>query len=244
MKCFAPGQSELFGPLPVVPGALSVSVTDYPVSTAAVCILKPDKQLLCLKKDGGEFVIDNVQAAATGQLGVCFADGMAIRCEQTPRPETPVLGAPIEAPGTFTKLVMGHEMLYALRDDGFLVQHGHFVGTFPDEPYLDVVASGFVSCVLRTDGSVQCLRDVPVPDGLQGPYRRIALAHFDSVCGIRLDGTIACWAGPNGLVFPAPEGEFTQIAATRNEMCAVRTDGAITCFGTTERDYSWVPEGW
>jgi hypothetical protein len=245
VKCFGTGEAKPFGadPLPNLPGAVSLSVTDDFQSTAVLCVLKADQDLHCRGNARGEFVIENVQAAATGQMGVCFADGMAIRCEQAPRAEVPVLDAPIEAPGTFTKLVMGHQMLFALRDDGVLLQHGH--AKFPDERYVDVATSGVGACAVRADGGVRCLPAMPVPEHLGGPYRRIALEHHDHVCGIRGEGSIACWT-PSAAInaYSAPEGHFTYIAATWNGMCAVRTDGTISCFGDASIPQIAVPEGW
>ena len=78
---------------------------------------------------------------------------------------------------------------------------------------------------------------------------------FTSVdrCGIRTDGTIACWdtqtADTHSLVSGLPEGTFTSIAVNNSNACAVRTDGTIACWGSTElyddthQLVSGLPEG-
>ena len=51
-------------------------------------------------------------------------------------------------------------------------------------------------------------------------------------CGIRTDGTIACW-GIDGLgQSSAPEGGFTAVAAGWGHSCGVRTDGTVNCWGS------------
>jgi len=138
--------------------------------------------------------------------------------------------------------VMGHEMLFALRDDGTLVQHGLILGEFPDEPYIDVATSGVGACVVREDGFVRCIPELAMPEVLQVPYRKVALEHNGYACAIRRDdGGIDCW-GPESSPFYPPEGSFTQIAATWGGMCAVRTDGTTACFNMTVGFR--VPQGW
>ena len=75
----------------------------------------------------------------------------------------------------------------------------------------------------------------------------------DHRCGIRTDGTIACWDGwewdvPDQLVSDTPEGTFTSIAASDSNACAIRTDGTIACWDGWEWDVpdqlvSDIPEG-
>ena len=60
-------------------------------------------------------------------------------------------------------------------------------------------------------------------------------------CGLRTDGTIACW----GFYFidvlgDAPAGHYTAVSAGTLGACGLRTDSTITCWGEWEAD---APEG-
>jgi alpha-tubulin suppressor-like RCC1 family protein len=50
-------------------------------------------------------------------------------------------------------------------------------------------------------------------------------------CGLKTDGTLACW-GDNGFgQSTPPAGTFTQVAAGGYHACGVKTDGAFVCWG-------------
>jgi hypothetical protein len=55
-------------------------------------------------------------------------------------------------------------------------------------------------------------------------------------CGLRTDGTIACWEnqsiGGTPFTWPAaPTGTFTSVSVGGACNCGVRTDGTIACWG-------------
>ncbi len=50
-------------------------------------------------------------------------------------------------------------------------------------------------------------------------------------CGLRLDGSIACWGDDSHGQLAAPTGTFVQIAAGANHTCAVRADALVVCWG-------------
>ena len=68
-------------------------------------------------------------------------------------------------------------------------------------------------------------------DAPDGQFTAIA-GGFDYTCGIRLDGTVACWGTNNweGQA-DAPDGEFTAVAAYVNHTCGIRTNQTIACWG-------------
>ncbi len=100
-----------------------------------------------------------------------------------------------------------------------------------------------------------CDFDIP-----QGPYKSVALSGYD-VCGLKRDGSIACWTPkisqlsinlcktyfqeafcqelqapcPGLTAFP-PSGEFTQIVAGPAHFCALRTDQTAACWGAGTMD--------
>ena len=68
-------------------------------------------------------------------------------------------------------------------------------------------------------------------------------------CGIRTDGTVACWGSNTnghgtyyGQADP-PAGAFTAISAGRNHSCGVRTDGTIECWGADSSGQLQAPAG-
>ncbi len=73
---------------------------------------------------------------------------------------------------------------------------------------------------------------------------------FDSVsagkehtCGVRADGSVACWGGnQNGQATP-PEEAFTSVSAGYDHTCGVRADGFVACWGSDGRGQATPPEG-
>ena len=62
-------------------------------------------------------------------------------------------------------------------------------------------------------------------------------------CGVRLDGSVACW-GADSLGRTAPrEGEFTSVSAGNQHTCGVRVDGSVACWGSDRKLQATPPEG-
>ncbi|MGB6895137.1 MAG: RCC1 domain-containing protein, partial [Dehalococcoidia bacterium] len=53
-------------------------------------------------------------------------------------------------------------------------------------------------------------------------------------CGVRTDGSLACWGNEYAVATP-PAGTFTAVSAGDNYTCGVRTDGSLACWG--DNDY-------
>src|SRR6185295_19753645 len=53
----------------------------------------------------------------------------------------------------------------------------------------------------------------------------------DHSCGLRTDGTLACWGVNLSDETVAPPGTFLQVAMGSEHACALRTDGTVTCWG-------------
>ena len=95
--------------------------------------------------------------------------------------------------------------------------------------------------MLKLDGTLLCLGTneeiIPAPDIR---FQSIA-AGEGHVCGIRTDGSLACW-GLNyldgeyiGLADP-PAGSFTSVSAGTFHSCGIRTDGSLACWGLNHLD--------
>ena len=62
-------------------------------------------------------------------------------------------------------------------------------------------------------------------------------------CGLKTDGTLACWGyEPYGLLNPPP-GTFTQVSAGDFHNCGLKTNGTVACWGWTGYDQATPPTG-
>ena len=63
------------------------------------------------------------------------------------------------------------------------------------------------------------------------PFRDVAVG-WDHACGLRADGSIACWGLNESGQAQAPEGTFRAIAVKGHISCGLRVDGSVEC---------WIP---
>ncbi len=62
-------------------------------------------------------------------------------------------------------------------------------------------------------------------------------------CGVRTDGTVACWGyNADGRASP-PAATFTQVSAGYGHTCGVRTDGSLACWGNNWIGQATPPAG-
>ncbi len=66
-------------------------------------------------------------------------------------------------------------------------------------------------------------------DGSAGASVSAGDAH---TCGVRTDGTAACWGSDDDGRSTPPAGTFTQVSAGAFHTCGVRTDGTAACWGS------------
>ena len=63
-----------------------------------------------------------------------------------------------------------------------------------------------------------------------GTFVSVSAGHTHT-CGIRTNGSVACWGlGLDGQASP-PDGAFTSVSAGALHTCGVRTDGSVECWG-------------
>lgn len=86
------------------------------------------------------------------------------------------------------------------------------------------------------DGTQVC----DCPPGITGPRCDTPFVMLagrgEAMCGIRTDGTLACWG--SGSIYP-PEGTYLDVSFG----CAVRTDGTLACWGPNDLDQANPPPG-
>ena len=61
-------------------------------------------------------------------------------------------------------------------------------------------------------------------------FRAVSAGYWHS-CGVRTDGTIACWGNNDSGRTDAPDGTFNAISAGLWHSCGLKTDNTITCWG-------------
>lgn len=88
------------------------------------------------------------------------------------------------------------------------------------------------ACGVRTDGRVQCLEEIPWPEG---EYASVKVSRHD-VCALDLHGTPHCWGTYSGLGEAVPpDGRFTAITVGVGMACGLREDGTAECWGPDTR---------
>jgi len=75
-----------------------------------------------------------------------------------------------------------------------------------------------------------------------GPSGQVSAGDYHT-CGLRTDGTLACW-GDNGFgQATPPAGTFTQVSAGDYHTCGLRTDGTLDCWGWSYYNQAAPPAG-
>jgi alpha-tubulin suppressor-like RCC1 family protein len=146
------------------------------------------------------------------------------------------LGATDAPNGTFRALSTGSHSSCAIRGDGTLACWGYSNQGILNPP------SGTFDAIAATSDYACALHDhVPTCWGATGslgtppdqPFLAIEIGPWHS-CGIRLEGTVACWGTPlldEGQADP-PAGTFSALSATTYETCGIRDgDGIVECWG-------------
>ena len=62
-------------------------------------------------------------------------------------------------------------------------------------------------------------------------------------CGVRTDGTLACWGYKGDGAATPPTSTFTRVSAGRYHACGLRTDGIMLCWGFNANGQATPPFG-
>ena len=62
-------------------------------------------------------------------------------------------------------------------------------------------------------------------------------------CGIRTDGTVACWGDDRWGQATPPNGVFTALSTGFSFSCGIRSDGAVACWGSNYNGATTPPPG-
>ena len=134
------------------------------------------------------------------------------------------------------------------------------------ERFVSINAGENHTCGLRENGTIACWGRggfsvcTPVPGGFNrcksfGTGYQVAPSppegeRFKSLgsgspnCGLRLDGTAACWTKyKSGLEFPPAGERFTTISSSSSHACGLRDDGTVVCWGRNRQGQASPPSG-
>ncbi|MDF2696387.1 MAG: putative family exoprotein [Labilithrix sp.] len=103
------------------------------------------------------------------------------------------------------------------------------------------------ACTLSVEGTAQKLT---CPDGTivkWWPFSLHSRPLLDTgnlhTCGVRPNGTVACWGSSGYGQTTAPAGTFTSVSAGTNHTCGVKTDGTVACWGSNGYGEATAPAG-
>lgn len=132
--------------------------------------------------------------------------------------------------GTFTDVSVDDQYACALAVDGHVECWGTRASSKRvDGTFKQVVVGSATRCTLDMAGAVSCLPDVrgTMP---AGPFERIS-SSSSHVCGLRSDGSVACWGTDSVSRLAPPAGPFTDVASYFTGVCARKMDGTAACWG-------------
>jgi len=230
------------GELPPHDGGMIAPPNDAGTSTMApsnLCV--PGRSIECACSDGrtGAQVCDS-----DGHYGTCTCTGMMAQ------PDTGMMSQPDAGMADTGQTQMPH-------DAGF---NGNcpprFTGANCDQcignftgPTCSACKPGFTGlncdqCAEPRFTGPTCTTctapDVAGPNCDQYGFQQIAPG-YEHVCGIKLDGTVACWGLNHIGQSTPPPGQFYDITSGRHFSCATRMNGLVECWGDNNGNHATPP---
>ena len=155
--------------------------------------------------------------------------------------------------GQFNAVTTGGIHACGLRNDHTITCWGnnnHGQTEPPTGQFSAVAASREHSCGLRAaDHTITCWGNnnhgqIEPPTG---QFSAVATGgwHGQATCGLRTNGTIACWGGDlaGWSLSEPPTGKFSAVTTGDFHACGLRTNGTIACWGNNNRGQSDPPSG-
>src|SRR5207248_95917 len=136
-----------------------------------------------------------------------------------------------------------------LKTDGSVACGGlnHYgQATPPAGPFTQVSAGREHTCGLKTDGTVACwgnntqgqatppagtFTQVSAGGAAGGGYGWEFFGGVGHTCGVKADGTVACWGYNEFGQATPPASTFTQVSAGGYDACGLQSDHSVTCWG-------------
>ena len=110
--------------------------------------------------------------------------------------------------------------------------------------YPDSISDYPTSCAIRADDRTVDCWGTYLAGSPGGQFSAIDGGLYGRYCGIRTDGTLACWRRNRTDLTDVPEGRFRAVAVGVTMSCAIRVDGTVGCWGEdAESGVTEVPTG-
>jgi len=221
--------------------------TQISTSNEYACALKSDSSLFCWGNYKVGLPEGNFTQVKTSSSSTCVLDiSGKISCwdnydwsdifPNASTGKTPGTIGKIESSNSYTQISISdtswNPHVCALRDDRSIDCWGwnnYKQSTPPKGTFSQVSAGRFYTCALSTEGKVVCWGQATNYSIPSGTFSQ--LCEPNPYCGIKMDGSIACWN--NGMdEYTIPTGYFTQISCAASNSCAIREDGRVSCWGT------------
>ena len=151
--------------------------------------------------------------------------------------------------GTFTQVSAGGLHTCGVKTDGTIVCWGWNIygqTTAPAGTFSEVSAGLWHTCGVKTDGTVACavMESCDITCGRplrekndfgqaippSGTFTQISAGSLH-ICGVKTDGTLACWGKNDSGESTPPVGAFTEVSAGSQHTCGLKTNGTIACWG-------------
>ena len=112
--------------------------------------------------------------------------------------------------------------------------------------FIQVSCSNLACCgVAANSGGLACWGNPFAQELLNipsGDFMQASLKIF-TACGIRSDGTLACWGENNYHQAEPPTGNFLQVCVGQDHACGIRTDETVACWGDNLFGQATPPAG-
>ena len=133
---------------------------------------------------------------------------------------------------SFTPFSQSEKLVTDTLSNGYLVETSHFKHiVYPDNNCVtDHVHRALIDGVYPSERRLFCEQatTTPVSTTPSGTFVSVS-AGLSHTCGVRTDGSVACWG--QDLEATPPSGEFSSVSAGGFHTCGVRTDGSVACWG-------------
>ena len=111
---------------------------------------------------------------------------------------------------------------------------------------LALLATVLVTAEPVTAGETQPWIDFPqetdLPASNEPRFQQVS-AGENHTCGVKADGTVACWGENSYGAATPPAGTFHQVTAGWDHTCGVKTDGTVACWGDNDYGKATPPTG-
>ena len=74
-----------------------------------------------------------------------------------------------------------------------------------------------------------------------GEFASVSAGYLHT-CGVRTNGSVACWGFGEGARSTPPSGKFASVSSGRSHTCGVKTDDSVACWGGNEDGQAAPPK--